>query len=81
MTFDPSTENNENKKKTPHLGLKSVNIKFSEQEIQFDPGFTPLSCEIAKIEKSAQLGLKSVNIKFTGHEIQVSSLYHVNGRK
>ena len=31
--------------------VKSVNIKFTEQEIQFDSGFTPLSCEITKIEK------------------------------
>ena len=50
--FDFLTENNENFKKNAQLGLKSVNIKFSEQEIQFDPGFTPLSCEITKIEKA-----------------------------
>ena len=36
----------------PNLAKKSVNIKFTEQEIQFDPGFTPVSCEIMKIEKA-----------------------------
>ena len=49
--FDFLTEHNENKKNA-QLGPKSVNIKFTEQKIQFDPGFTPLSCEITKIEKA-----------------------------
>ena len=52
------------------MGVKSVNMKILGHEIQFDPGFIPLSCEWTKIEKSTQLGVKSVNMKILGHEIQ-----------
>ena len=66
--FDPSFMWNNENRKSAQLGVKSVNIKFTGHEIQFDPGFIPLSCEWTKI--SAQLGVKSVNIKFIGHGIQ-----------
>ena len=51
LTFDPSFVWNNENRKNAQLGVKSFNIKFTGHEIQFDPGFIPLSCEWTKIEK------------------------------
>ena len=50
--FGPSFMWNNENRKSAQLGVKSVNIKFTGHEIQFDPGFIPLSCEWTKIEKA-----------------------------
>ena len=52
LLFDPSFVWNNENRKSAQLGVKSVNIKFTDHEIQFDPGFIPLTCEWTKIEKA-----------------------------